>query len=169
MDDREWEKVREFHGEVYKRRQKTTSAGGVIILIVIVVFLGLRTQPRDKGTVEQSDKERPFTHSRSVDRRGTFREASEATEALADLLSRLKSLSDVKRNEAKLISALQRMDRAKKRIDEVDPDSYEIGRGALDEYKKRMNVAVERIKVSNMKRNSDAQQRVNVLMWQYGG
>ena len=168
MGDRDWKKVGEFHGKVYKKQQKRTDGGGVFILILILVFLRFLTLHGDKSTVEQSDKERPFTRNTSADPGGTFKEATEATEVLAVLLSRLKDLSDVERNQAKLISALQRIHWAKKRMDELDPDSYRIGRGSLEEYKKRMKVAGERIEVSNMKRNSDAQQRINHLMWQYG-
>ncbi len=163
MSDRDWKKVGEFQGEVYKRQQQTNRGCGIVILILILVFLGFLTNDSNKDTVGQSTRKKPVTNMRTG---GAFKEATEATEALGKLLSRLKRLSDVERNEAKLISALQRVHQAKRRVDQIDPDSYEVSRDALEKYENRMSAAVKRIQTSNMKRNSDAQQRVNNLMWQ---
>ena len=163
MSDRDWKKVGEFQGEVYRRQQGTNGGGRIIILILILVFVGILVDEGNRDTVDQNATSKP---AKSVQTGGTFREATEATEALGKLLSRLKSLSDVERNEAKLISAIQRVRKARLCLDRVDLNINGASRDTLVKYENRLNAAVKSIQTSSMKRNSDAQQRVNVLMWQ---
>jgi len=64
MNNGTWKKTGEFHGEIYKRQQKASNGGGPLILILIFLFLALVTSSRDKPTVEESDKQKPFTKSK---------------------------------------------------------------------------------------------------------
>ena len=163
MSDKNWEKVGELQGEVYKRQQETTGVGGIIIVILVLVFLGFLADSDNKDKVEQSANQKSATNANTG---GIFKEATEATEALGKLLSRLKSFSDVERNEAKLISAIQRVRKARLCLDRVDLNNNEASRDILVKYENRLNTAVKSIQTSSMKRSSDAQQRVNILMWQ---
>jgi tetratricopeptide (TPR) repeat protein len=61
MDNSNWKKTGEFHGEVYTRQQKASNGGAPLILILVVVFLAIFASSKNKHGIKESGEQTPFS------------------------------------------------------------------------------------------------------------